>query len=269
MNVFDNVAFPFRTSKHRIKKSEINERVERALETVQLGHLTGRYATQLSGGQQQRLALARALVIEPALLLLDEPLSNLDAKLRESLRFELKRLQREQGITTLYVTHDQSEALAFSNRIAVMRDGKVLQLGTPREVYLEPVDAFVADFVGSANFIDGTLRTRAADGSGTVETPAGLLSVSRTTDVEVGGRCVVSVRPEHIEMVRPEEAPSGPNVWKGAVQTRLFMGEVMDYQIAVAESVLRCRSSAFERFTTGEDVAVQLDPDRCVALPRE
>jgi iron(III) transport system ATP-binding protein len=268
MNVFDNVAFPFRTSKYKIKKSAITERVERALETVELGHLTGRYATQLSGGQQQRLALARALVIQPALLLLDEPLSNLDAKLRESLRFELKRLQREQGITTVYVTHDQSEALAFSNRIAVMRDGRVLQLGSPREVYLEPVDAFVADFVGSTNFIEGTLRRRDGDG-GVVETASGEVVVSRATALTEGDRCLVSVRPEHVEMLPADEAGTRPNTWKGSVQTRLFMGEVMDYQVEVAAAVLRCRSSVFERFSTGEDVAVHLDPDRCVALPSD
>jgi iron(III) transport system ATP-binding protein len=270
MNVFDNVAFPFRTNKHRIKKAQIQERVERALETVELGHLSGRYATQLSGGQQQRLALARALVIQPSLLLLDEPLSNLDAKLRESLRFELKRLQREQGITTLYVTHDQSEALAFSNRIAVMRDGQVRQLGSPRDVYLQPVDPFVADFVGSTNFVEGVLRSHAgAAGPAVVDTTFGPLAVSSVTGVDVGDECVVSIRPEHVEMLKPEAVSGdGVNTWKGSVQTRLFMGEVMDYQILLGDLVLRCRSSAFERFSTGDDVGVLLDPERCIALPR-
>ncbi len=269
MNVFDNVAFPLRTSRYRVRKSVVQERVERALETVELGHLAGRYAPQLSGGQQQRLALARALVIEPSLLLLDEPLSNLDAKLRESLRFELKRLQRDQGITTLYVTHDQSEALAFSNRIAVMSQGRINQLGSPREVYLEPADAFVADFVGTTNFFTGVL-THAADAglAASVMTSSGSVGVARVTGVAVGEECIVSVRPEHVELLPVgSTSDAEPNTWKGTVQNRLFMGEVMDYQVLVGDVHLRCRSSVFERFSTGEDVLVRLDPARCVALP--
>ena len=130
----------------------------RVLGAVQLDHLVDREATKLSGGQQQRLALARALVMEPQLLLLDEPLSNLDAKLRERMRFELKRLQRELSLTTVYVTHDQSEALALSHEIAVMNEGRIVQIGTPREIYERPRNQFVADFVGTTNFIGGTVR---------------------------------------------------------------------------------------------------------------
>jgi iron(III) transport system ATP-binding protein len=270
MNVFDNVAFPLRTSRYKARKVDVQNRVERALETVELGHLAGRFAPQLSGGQQQRLALARALVIEPSLLLLDEPLSNLDAKLRESLRFELKRLQRDQGITTLYVTHDQSEALAFSNRIAVMSNGRIKQLGPPREVYLEPADAFVADFVGTTNFLPGTLTEppRESRPVSLIATTSGPLAVARITGVDVGQPCIVSIRPEHVEMLKLGATSEGePNTWKGTVQNRLFMGEVMDYQVLVGDVMLRCRSSVFERFSTGEDVLVRLDPQRCVALP--
>src|ERR1700686_2167144 len=155
MNVFQNAAFPLQVRK--LRKKEIEERVMRVLQAVQLDHLVDREATKLSGGQQQRLALARALVMEPQLLLLDEPLSNLDAKLRHHLRFELKRLQRELGITTVYVTHDQSEALALSHEIAVMSEGRIQQIATPREIYTRPVNAFVADFVGSTNFLDGSV----------------------------------------------------------------------------------------------------------------
>ena len=150
----------------------------RVLKAVQLDHLAEREATKLSGGQQQRLALARALVMEPALLLLDEPLSNLDAKLREQMRFELKRLQRELGITTVYVTHDQSEALALSHQIAVMNEGRIQQIGTPREIYERPANQFVADFVGTTNFIEGTVvrparraELRRAGGSEVVRHP--------------------------------------------------------------------------------------------------
>src|SRR5215217_2583279 len=165
MNVYKNVAFPLQVlpRRRRPAKQEVRERVERALAVVQLDHLAGRQATDLSGGQQQRLALARALVLEPPLLLLDEPLSNLDAKLREEMRFELKRLQRELGITGIYVTHDQVEALAMSSRVAVMRDGRIEQVDHPRAIYERPKSRFVADFIGTSNFIDGTVESRDGD----------------------------------------------------------------------------------------------------------
>src|SRR3982751_6291243 len=174
MNVFKNVAFPLQVlpRKQRPGKRDRTERVERALKVVQLDHLAGRQATDLSGGQQQRLALARALVLEPPLLLLDEPLSNLDAKLREEMRFELKRLQRELGITGIYVTHDQVEALAMSNRVAVMRDGQIQQIDAPRVIYEQPASRFVADFIGTSNFIDGTIESREGE-SYLVATPHG------------------------------------------------------------------------------------------------
>ena len=157
MNVFQNVAFPLEV--RRLPKKEIRDKVMRVLQAVALDDLVDRDATKLSGGQQQRLALARALVMEPQLLLLDEPLSNLDAKLRDRMRSELKRLQRDLNLTTVYVTHDQSEALALSHEIAVMNEGRVVQVGTPRQIYEQPSEQFVADFVGSTNFIGGTVET--------------------------------------------------------------------------------------------------------------
>src|ERR687893_814214 len=165
MTVFDNVAFPLQVRKRseRPSKKEIRERVERVLETMELSPQIDRQATKLPGGQQQPLALARALVIEPPLLLLDEPLSNLDAKLLESLRYELKRLQRELGITSIYVTHDQIEALALSTTIAVMKEGNVLQTGRPREVYESPNCKFVAEFIGTSNFLRGKVVGRDGD----------------------------------------------------------------------------------------------------------
>ncbi len=216
MNVFKNVAFPLQVlpRRKRPRRAEIRERVERALEVVQLDQLAGRQATDLSGGQQQRLALARALVMEPPLLLLDEPLSNLDAKLRDEMRFELKRLQRELGITAVYVTHDQVEALAMSNRIAVVREGKIEQIGKPREIYERPASRFVADFIGTSNFIDGTVKERQGQ-IYVVGTAEGDLRVPSDRDFSPGDAVVASARPEHIvistnlERDRPERV-AGP-----------------------------------------------------------
>jgi iron(III) transport system ATP-binding protein len=156
MSVFENVAFPLRVARNRkYSAAEIKDKVARALEMVRLGGFERRSATQLSGGQQQRLALARGLVHEPKILLLDEPLSNLDAKLREQMRFELKRLQRSLRVTTVYVTHDQAEALALSDEIAVFNQGRIVQRGNPHDIYSHPTSRFVADFIGSANFLTG------------------------------------------------------------------------------------------------------------------
>src|SRR5262245_40566541 len=159
MTVFENVAFPLRVARERkYSAAEVKEKVTRALDMVRMAGFETRPATQLSGGQQQRLAVARGLVREPKILLLDEPLSNLDAKLREQMRVELKRLQKQLGITTVYVTHDQSEALALSDEIAVFNAGRIVQRGTPHEIYRKPRTQFVADFIGSANFLTGTVK---------------------------------------------------------------------------------------------------------------
>src|SRR5256885_1634770 len=181
MTVFENAAFPLEVGDRKYSRKQVRENVMRVLHAVQLEELADREATKLSGGQQQRLALARALVMEPALLLLDEPLSNLDAKLRERMRFELKRLQRELRITTVYVTHDQSEALALSHEIAVMNEGRIQQVGSPRDVYERPGSPFVADFVGSTNFLDGSVLGPDADtGHYRVRTEIGDVSVRAT-----------------------------------------------------------------------------------------
>ena len=269
MNVYDNVAFPLCVgTRRRTPKTEVKRRVERALDVVGLGHLAGRYATKLSGGQQQRLALARALVIEPAVLLLDEPLSNLDAKLRESLRFELKRLQRDQGITTVYVTHDQSEALSMSNEIAVMQAGRISQIGSPFTVYLQPANDFVADFVGLTNFIDGVVTAVAPNGGGTVRTDNGELTVQTLVDLSQGDSCIVSVRPEHVTIVQQDDVRSGPNALAGTIVNRLFTGEAMDYQVEVGEATVRCRTTASQRLSTGKPVQLMLPPEHCIALRR-
>ncbi len=265
MNVFDNVAFPLRVGKRRrTPKAVVRERVERALSVVELDHLAGRFATKLSGGQQQRLALARALVIEPALLLLDEPLSNLDAKLRESLRFELKRLQREQGITTVYVTHDQSEALSMSNSVAVMQEGRIAQLGDPFDIYLQPENAFVADFVGSTNFLEGEVTGR-QDDAWVVRTVDGPLLAGSAVGVDIGDRCIVSVRPEHIEVLGDGSA-SGTNCFSGEIAARLFTGESMVYRVTLANGEINCRTPAAIRYSSGKPVTLHLPVEHAIAL---
>src|SRR5215212_4179780 len=200
MTVFENVAFPLRVTRNGFSGTEIKRRVEQALALVQLGGYEGRMATQLSGGQQQRLALARALVREPKVLLLDEPLSNLDAKLRERMRSEVRELQRRLKITTLYVTHDQIEALSMSNRIAVMSNGKVVQEGTPREIYQRPATQFVADFVGSTNFMEGEALEGAVGGAMRLQTPVGQVVAVCPEGVRAGEKVTLSIRPENIRV---------------------------------------------------------------------
>jgi iron(III) transport system ATP-binding protein len=269
MNVFQNVAFPLEVGDRRYSTSQIRERVTRVLSAVQLEAFADREATKLSGGQQQRLALARALVMEPALLLLDEPLSNLDAKLREKMRFELKRLQRELKITTIYVTHDQSEALALSHQIAVMNEGRIVQIGSPRDIYERPANQFVADFVGNTNFLEGTVVSVApvADG-GTggcvVRTEIGELVVDADASVSPGARVSISVRPEDVELT--EQRPSGANVWEARVDQKVFLGEAIDFQVRVHERTLLSRRHPTLRTKVGESIFVQLSPDKCVVL---
>src|SRR5438270_1608131 len=194
MTVFENAAFPLQVGDKKYTRAQVREHVMRVLTAVQLDELADREATKLSGGQQQRLALARALVMEPQLLLLDEPLSNLDAKLRDRMRFELKRLQREFDLTSVYVTHDQSEALALSHEIAVMNEGRVVQIGRPRDIYENPSDRFVADFVGSTNFIGGTV-TALGDGCCVVSSAMGEIKAHASEGVDKNAAVIVSVRP--------------------------------------------------------------------------
>ncbi|MDX6476742.1 MAG: iron(III) transport system ATP-binding protein [Gaiellaceae bacterium] len=267
MNVFKNVAFPLSVLPRRERPSrrQLTERVERALTVVRLDHLAGRQATDLSGGQQQRLALARALVLEPPLLLLDEPLSNLDAKLREEMRFELKRLQRELGITGIYVTHDQVEALAMSNRVAVMRDGKILQIDAPRVVYEQPNSRFVADFIGTSNFIDGTVESRAG-GAYLVKTEAGTLRVVSDVQFEIGAPVVVAARPEHIE-INTSLNGVGPNVWRGRVEARAFLGEVVDHVVSVGSSELRARCNSKVSIPAPTEVTLKFHEEAFSLIP--
>jgi iron(III) transport system ATP-binding protein len=270
MSVFENAAFPLQVGRRRSRK-EIRDNVMRVLTAVQLEALAEREATKLSGGQQQRLALARALVMEPALLLLDEPLSNLDAKLREMMRFELKRLQRELKITTVYVTHDQSEALALSHEIAVMNEGRIQQTGTPRDIYERPASQFVADFVGTTNFLDGNILNVAVETSSPepswrciVGTEIGDIEVCATHEMEPGARVALSVRPEDVELT--ESRSAGSNVWEGRVAQKVFLGEAVDFQVDIGPRTLLSRRHPTLRTKVGEPIFVQLSPEKCVVL---
>jgi iron(III) transport system ATP-binding protein len=267
MSVFENVAFPLRVRprRQRPSKREMSERVERVLETMELLQYADRHATKLSGGQQQRLALARAIVVEPSLLLLDEPLSNLDAKLRESLRFELKRLQRELGITSIYVTHDQIEALSLSSNIAVMRAGEIVQLGKPRDIYENPQNKFVAEFIGTSNFIDGTVKTRSGERY-VVETLDGRLTLDAALDVPPGTEVVVSIRPEAV-MLTTERPLDAVNVWEGNVTTRAFLGDAVDHVVSVGKRDIRARCLPHISHAPGTSVYMQMDPAKLSLVP--
>ena len=268
MTVFENVAFPLRVMprSRRPGKREITERVHRVLETMELRHYAERHATKLSGGQQQRLALARALVIEPPLLLLDEPLSNLDAKLRESLRFELKRIQRELGITSIYVTHDQIEALSLSSTIAVMKSGEVVQLGKPRDVYENPQNKFVAEFIGTSNFIEGTVAARPGGDRAVIDTRDGKLELDSPAAVPVGTDVVVAIRPESVTLTteRPAERP---NIWHGNVTTRAFMGDAVDHMVAVGKHEIRVRCLPNVSYAPGTELYLHLPVEKLSLVP--
>ena len=268
MDVFTNTAFPLQVGKKKYSRAEIDAKVMKVLAAVQLDHLRDREATKLSGGQQQRLALARALVMEPRLLLLDEPLSNLDAKLRELMRFELKRLQRELKITTVYVTHDQSEALALSHQVAVMDHGRIQQIGSPRDIYERPQNQFVADFVGSTNFVDGVVRSRdGATDAYIIETELGPLSSQSVEPVRPGDKVVLSIRPEDVELTDQQPSDISVNAWHAMVDQKVFLGEAMDFRIKVGDRTLLSRTHPSVRTPIGQHVWARIDPRKSVAMP--
>ncbi|NLS03793.1 ABC transporter ATP-binding protein [Rhizobium sp. P32RR-XVIII] len=273
MNVFDNVAFALKVAQPVPPRAEIVQRVNDALERVHLGHLASRDAVKLSGGQQQRLALARALVRRPKLLLLDEPLSNLDAKLREDMRSELKRLQQELNITSLYVTHDQFEALALSDVIAVMNDGKVQQIGSPKEIYERPANRFVAKFIGSTNFIPGKVLDRIpatadAPAARRVETPIGILSCMAGTLAERGTPVLVAMRPEHVS-VSHAGSVEGENTVVARVERLTYLGECTEIETRIGGHAFKVRAHPDFVSKVGDTIRLQLPAHRCVLLPED
>ena len=258
MTVAENVAFGLRIA--RIPAPDIALRVARMLDAVGLAGLGGRHPGQLSGGQQQRVALARSLVVEPDILLLDEPLSNLDAKLREHMRGELKSLQRRSGITFIYVTHDQAEAMALSDRIVVFDRGVVQQAGTPREVYERPANLFVADFMGLVNKLQGTLSV-GVDGP-MVRLGGQTLAVTLAAPA-MDGTVTVAIRPEAI---RFGPGTAGDNTLNGTVVEAVFLGNLIDYQIDVGGKLLRVQGTRWDSHPPGATVTISVAISECVAL---
>jgi spermidine/putrescine ABC transporter ATP-binding subunit len=265
MTVFENAAYGLKLRK--VPRDEIAKRIAGVLEKVHLAGLEGRYPGQLSGGQQQRVALARALVLNPKILLLDEPLSNLDAKIRVQVRAEIRKLQKELGITTVYVTHDQEEALTLSDRIAVFNQGRVFQVGPPKELYERPANRFVADFIGINNLIDGTVQS--ANGALLVKTAVGDLKAALDARFRAGDRCVLSVRPENASI--GEVAPD--NSIKGRVAFAAYLGNTLRYDVDVGNGVILkadVRDPWHHReLAIGAPVTVAFAAASTVAIPAE
>ena len=253
-NVFDNVAYGLKLRK--VSKEEIKERVMRILDLVELTGMEGRMTNQLSGGQQQRVALARALVIEPSVLLFDEPLSNLDAKLRVTMRTEIRRIQQEVGITAIYVTHDQSEAMALSDNIIIMNKGVVAQMGTPQEIYYHPVNEFVADFIGEANFLRGKMT--GAEGG------YALLSVEKS-ELKVPARKGMRKGEEYTVVLRPEAATLAD---EGGLPCKVvlscFMGSYQNYHVMVGDTLVKLEEHNPKNkriYQVGENCSLVFAPD--------
>ncbi len=270
MTVFENIAFPLRVSKdHRYAREDISRMVADALQTVGLAGYGDRPATRLSGGQQQRVALARAIVHKPRLLLLDEPLSNLDAALREEMRIELRRLQQQIGLTTVYVTHDQSEALAMSDQIAVMELGRVAQMGDPRTIYFRPASEFVASFIGAANLLRGTaLAPAAAGASGSVHLDNGVIVTCLFARAATAGQEVtLSLRPESVALSPVSDRPGpGLNSLEGTVTAESFLGGSARYDVVTGGRLLRVSVPSEIAIAIGAAVRLTFPRDAAVVV---
>ncbi len=266
MSVFDNVAFPLTYGRRRVSKKEIKERVLKSLELVQMDGMESRPAPLLSGGQQQRVALARALVYEPKMLLLDEPLSNLDAKLRTEMRLELKSLVERLGLSTLYVTHDQIEALSMSDRIGVMHGGSIIQEGTARDIYLSPQSQFIATFIGSINVFTGQVVNREKDGDmGLVRSGGTQLTCSLPKEIKVGDDVDIGVRPEVIE-VFSERPEAKENIFEGIVEQSTFIGDALECKVRCGDNLFQARAASFIDLKRDDRVFLHFPPARCLAI---
>lgn len=261
MTVFENVAFPLVHGGFKAPKAQVKQRVRQALELVGLAAQENRPAPLLSGGQQQRVSLARALVYEPKLLLLDEPLSNLDAKLREEMRLELRELVKRLRISTLYVTHDQEEALVLSDEIAVMSEGHILQKGSPREIYLDPRHPFVANFVGNANFIEGLVEPgKNGYPNFVVGTALGQISCRLPGEISKGDRVSLVFRPEDL-LIHTAAQPARANVFPGVLEKLIFVGNKIHCEIRSGAFLLHGEINARTEIQQGSNVFVEIPAD--------
>ena len=268
MTVFDNVAYGLRY--RDISKTEVKKKVSEALELVGLTGFGDRYPHQLSGGQQQRIAFARSVVYEPDVLLLDEPLSNLDFKLRKAMRFELKRMQRQLNITTIFVTHDQQEALSLSDRVVVMNEGRIEQVGTPNEIYENPVSVFVADFIGSTNIIQGVVNhCDVAKGTCEVRLPnASVISIPFKETVKTGEEIDFIIKPEKIHLDR---TPRVGHAVEGKISGASYLGSAFNYEIRIGGLKLEVLDSQVDykdRYEIGDSIFLTFDPDGVKVLRR-
>ena len=252
MTVAENVGYPLKIQK--VDKTERERRVQEMLELVHLGEYGKRYPNQLSGGQQQRVALARALVAAPGLLLLDEPLSNLDAKLRESMRFEILEIQKKTGITVVYVTHDQGEAMAMSDRVVVMSMGVVQQIGAPHEIYTQPANKMVADFIGLVNFMEGEAKGDRVFLKGS--------NISFPNTSKVTGEATIAVRPENITM-----SLDGGQI-EGQLTHRFYLGDAVDYRVKVGDHDVRVIVKGADLNSIPDGAKVYLDFDRVMVFEK-
>jgi iron(III) transport system ATP-binding protein len=259
MNVFNNVAFPLIKGRKKIAKNQIANKVRHALKLVQLDGLEERPATDLSGGQQQRVAMARAMVTEPKILLMDEPLSNLDARLREQMRVELRKITKAVGVTTLYVTHDQAEALSLGDKVCVMHDGEIVQTAAPHEVYARPANLFVAQFVGEMNFVQGKVTSPTQ-----VECPLGILPVSVPSGLSAGSPVTLAIRPEHVKLSSRDGAAAS---LVGAVASRNYLGDAALLEVVINGVTLMAKLAGDAEFSIGESASVELPAHRWHVFP--
>lgn len=267
MTVSGNLAYGLQMRK--TPQQEIDRRIGETLEIVQLAGLEDRYPNQLSGGQQQRVALARALIIEPRVLLLDEPLANLDAKLREEMRFFIRNLQKDLGITTIYVTHDQAEAMVMSDRIVVMFNGRIHQIGRPAEIYNFPATQDIADFIGLSNFIACTVTGRENDDQYIVDTPAGTLRSTTNASHTVSSKVIMMVRPEVITL-HNGSAEGAHNEITGTVAEKYYLGNVITYRIRYTDdAILQVQGQPWSKFEVGDPIWCRFDVERSWILPTD
>jgi len=267
MKVYNNIVYGLKIQ--RLSKQSIKEKAHKVLELVGLSGLEDRYPGQLSGGQQQRVALARALVGNPKVLLLDEPLSNLDAKLREELRFEIKSLVRRMGITSVYVTHDQAEAMVISDRVAVMESGNVVQIAPPEEIYEKPANRFVADFIGTMNFMSGEvveMGTRSNEVYVRTEFSQKMLCMMLDSKaVKPGDKVYASIRPEDVQIFT-EPSDSGQNLFKGTIVNKAYLGNFLYFFVRVENTMIRVQVPHYLPQEEGHELYLFLNPQKCMLL---